>query len=162
MQSAHTIDQPVANETPVPTPCDIVEARIWLEEHAWLYGVLKSEGNVCPTFRFPDLISAAVTLSLGERNEHTHVFRFLGSKLVLRAPTTARRRESMWRAQYEQLQALQRLPANRHPNPNFQLDQITTACVALAREMDETGSRLLIQARLNMAKRASHGSPPQS
>lgn len=161
MQSEHTIDKPVIQEAPAAMPSDIVEARLWLEEHAWLYGVLKSEGNVCPTFRFPDLISAAVTLCLGEHNGHAHVFHFLGSKLVLRPPSTARRRESMWRPQYEQLQALQRLPANRHPNPNFQLDQITTACIALAREMDETGAKLLIQARLNMAKRASLGSAPQ-
>lgn len=161
MQSEHTIDKPAIAEAPTAAPSDIVEARLWQQEHEWLYGVLKSEGNVCPTFRFPDLISAAVTLCLGEHNEHVHVFRFLGSKLVLRAPSTARRRESMWRLQYEQLQALQKLPANRHPNPNFQLDQITTACVALAREMDESGSRLLIQARLNMAKRSSIGSAQQ-
>lgn len=131
-----------------------VEARLWVEEYAWLYGVLKSASNVSPSFRFPDLISAAVSLSLAHPQGHEDIFRFLGTQLVLRAPGTSRRRESMWRAQYEQLRELQRSPANRHPHPNFQLDQLTTACVAQARQIDDTGARLLRQARLNMAARA--------
>src|SRR6218665_413695 len=117
----------------VPQRADgIIEARLWIEEYAWLHGILKSDANVCPTFRFPDLISAAVSLSLARPDGHEDIFRFLGTQLVLRPPSTARRRESMWRAQYEQLRGLQRSPANRHPNPNFQLDQLTTACVAQA------------------------------
>jgi hypothetical protein len=38
----------------------------------------------------------------------------------------------MWRQQYDLLLAVQRSPANRHPHPKFQLDQLTTACVACA------------------------------
>jgi hypothetical protein len=60
----------------------------------------------------------------------------------------------MWRPQYEMLQELQRSPANRHPNPKFQLDQLTTACVALCRALDESGATVLSQARRNMAERA--------
>lgn len=137
----------------------VVEARLWIEEYSWLYGILKSEANVCPTFRFPDLISAAVSLSLSRPDGHDCIFRFLGTQLVLREPTTARRRESMWQAQYEQLRELQRSPSNRHPHPNFQLDQLTTACVAQARLIDEAGTQLLLQARLNMAERAKLGLP---
>lgn len=141
-------------------PEGVVEARLWIEEYGWLHGILKSEGNVCPTFRFPDLISAAVSLSLSHPDGQQEIFRFLGMQLVLRAPTTARRRESMWRTQYEQLRELQRSPANRHPHPNFQLDQLTTACVARARTIDETGVQLLLRARLNMAQRARLGRLP--
>lgn len=153
-------DEPIQHRPANPqAPADtIVEARLWLEEYAWLYSILKSAANVCPTFRFPDLISAAVSLSLANSADQQEVFRFLGTQLVLRPPTTARRRESTWRAQYEQLRELQRSPANRHPNPNFQLDQLTTACVAQARRIDESGARLLRQARLNMAERASGAS----
>ena len=57
--------------------------------------------------------------------------------------------------QYELLLAVQRSPANRHPNPKFQLDQLTTACVALNRETDPTGMNVLQQARVNMANRAT-------
>ncbi len=142
---------------PAPRTDGIVEARLWIEEYAWLYGILKSNANVCPTFRFPDLISAAVSLALARPEGHEDIFHFLGTQLVLRPLTTARRRESMWRAQYEQLRDLQRSPANRHPNPNFQLDQLTTASVAQARRIDETGTQLLQQARLNMAERAKLG-----
>lgn len=139
-----------------------VETRLWVDEYAWLYGILKSAANVGPTFRFPDLISAAVTMSLSQPDGCHHIFRLLGTQLVLRAPSTARRRESMWRVQYEQLRDLQRSPANRHPNPHFQLDQLTTACVAHARQLDDSGAQLLLQARRNMAERArlAHGSPP--
>ena len=41
---------------------ETIETRLWLEEHDWLFTVLRSEGNVSPTFRFPDLISACVSL----------------------------------------------------------------------------------------------------
>jgi hypothetical protein len=90
------------------------------------------------------------------------IFRFLGTELVLRSPETPRRRESMWRHQYQLLLDLQRSPANRHPNPKFQLDQLTTACVALCRAEDGSGAGILRQARRNMAERSHRGrdAPP--
>ena len=101
-----------------PEHPDTIETRLWLEEHEWLYGLLRSEGNVSPTFRFPDLISACVSLVFLHDDAAKRVFDFLGTQLVLRSPLTPRRRESMWRQQYELLLAVQRSPANRHPNPN--------------------------------------------
>ena len=131
-----------------------IETRLWLEEHDWLYALLKSGDNVSPTFRFPDLISACVSFVFRNADAAERIFEFLGTRLVLRSPHTPRRRESMWIEQYNLLLIVQRSPANRHPNPKFQLDQLTTACVALAREADESGSHVLQQARLNMARRA--------
>ena len=133
---------------------NVIETRLWLEEHAWLYRLLRSEHNVSPTFRFPDLISACVSLVFEHHDAPARIFRFLGTELVLRSPQTPRRRESMWRPQYELLLALQRSPANRHPNPKFQLDQLTTACVALCRTADGSGAAVLRQARRNMAERS--------
>lgn len=134
---------------------ETIETRLWLEEHDWLYALLKSEDNVSPTFRFPDLISACVALIFANDRASERIFDFLGTKLVLRSPKSPRRRESMWMPQYDLLLMLQRSPANRHPNPKFQLDQLTTACVALARETDATGGNVLRQARVNMANRAA-------
>ena len=54
---------------------------------------------------------------------------------------------------------MQRSPANRHPNPKFQLDQLTTACVALCRQHEGADTLVLRQARLNMADRAARGRP---
>jgi hypothetical protein len=141
---------------------DVIETRLWLEEHDWLYRLLRSEDNVSPTFRFPDLISACVSLVFTDQHAAARIFRFLGTELVLRSPETPRRRESMWRHQYQLLLDLQRSPANRHPNPKFQLDQLTTACVALCRAADASGAGILQQARRNMAERAHHGrdAPP--
>lgn len=133
---------------------DIIETRLWLDEHDWLYRLLRSEGNVAPTFRFPDLISASVSLVFTYKDAAARIFRFMGTELVLRPPQTPRRREAMWRQQYELLLDLQRSPANRHPNPKFQLDQLTTACVALCRAQDTTGSSVLQQARRNMVERS--------
>ena len=135
---------------------DTIETRLWLEEHEWLYGLLRSEHNVSPTFRFPDLISACVSLVFLHDDAPARIFDFLGTQLVLRPPLTPRRRESMWLPQFELLLALQRSPANRHPNPKFQLDQLTTACVALCRAGDTSGAGILQQARRNMAARAHH------
>lgn len=134
-------------------PLDTVETQLWLDEHEWLHALLKSAHNVSPTFRFPDLISACVALVLGESGGADRLFRYLGKELVLRDPRTPRRREYLWREQFDQLRELQMSQANRHPNPMFQLDQLTTACVALARRSDDAAARVLRQARLNMAKR---------
>jgi hypothetical protein len=134
---------------------DTIETRLWFEEHDWLYALLKSEQNVSPTFRLPDLISACVSLVFAEKNAVTRIFEFLGTELVLRMHHNPRRRESMWMAQYELLLAVQQSPANMHPHPRFQLDQFTTACVALSRQADPTGANVLRQARINMAERIS-------
>lgn len=141
---------------------DVIETRLWVEEHDWLYGLLRSKDNVSPTFRFPDLISASVSLVFTYQDAPCRIFGFLGTELVLRPPDTPRRRESMWRQQYQLLLDLQRSPANRHPNPKFQLDQLTTACVALCRAADASGVAILRQARRNMAERSHPGrdAPP--
>lgn len=133
---------------------EIIETRLWFEEHSWLYQLLRDETNVSPTFRFPDLISACVSLVFAQPDAPARIFRFLGTELVLRSPQTPRRRESMWRNQYQLLLELQRSPANRHPNPKFQLDQLTTACVALCRMPDPAGTRVLQQARFNTVERS--------
>lgn len=133
---------------------DTIETRLWLEEHEWLYSLLRSDDNVSPTFRFPDLISACVSLVFLHDDAAARIFEFLGTQLVLRPPMTPRRRESMWRQQYDLLLAVQRSPANRHPNPKFQLDQLTTACVALCRQLGDAESIVLRQSRLNMAERS--------
>ena len=138
---------------------DTIETRLWLEEHEWLYGLLRSSDNVSPTFRFPDLISACVSLVFAQDDAAQRIFDFLGSQLVLRAPATPRRRESMWRQQYDLLLAVQRSPANRHPHPKFQLDQLTTGCIALARMDDPTGACTLRHARINIARRSAAAMP---
>ena len=138
---------------------DTIETRLWLEEHDWLLALLHSEENVAPTFRFPDLISACVSLVFNQDNAEARIFDFLGTQLVLRSPQTPRRRESMWRHQYDLLLGVQRSPANRHPNPKFQLDQLTTACVALCRADAAADARVLKQARMNMAFRSRRTLP---
>lgn len=119
---------------------ETIETRLWLEEHAWLVALLKSEHNVSPTFRCPDLISACVSLVFAEPNAVERIFEFLGTELILRVPHHPRRREAMWMPQYELLLPVQRSPANQHPNPKFQLDQLTTACVALSRKAEPSGT----------------------
>ncbi|MDO9165227.1 MAG: hypothetical protein Q7U13_03895 [Rhodoferax sp.] len=157
-----TTRPPAPMQTPSEEPHqDTIETRLWLDEHVWLYKLLRSEQNISPTFRFPDLIAACVSLVFTRDDAPSRIFRFLGTQLVLRTPQTPRRRESMWRQQYNLLLEVQRSPANRHPNPKFQLDQLTTACVALCREQDESGTSILQQARRNMAERAQRGKQVQ-
>jgi hypothetical protein len=136
---------------------------LWLDEHEWLYTLLKSTANVSPTFRFPDLISACISLVLADEAAPERVFDHLGRSLVLRDPRTPRRREHVWREQYEQLRAVQLSVANRHPHPMFQLDQLMTACVVLVRGGERPVERVLEQARRNTAsrvKRSQHSRTP--
>ena len=132
-----------------------IETRLWIDEYDWLYALLKSAQNNSPPFRLPDLISACVSLVFASHDAPQRIFEYLSSKLVLRPSDTPRRRESMWLPQYNLLLALQRSPANRHPHPKFQLDQLTTACVALARDADNSGINVLQQARVNTASRTA-------
>lgn len=134
-------------------PPETVETRLWLEEHEWLYALLRRSDNTAPTFRMPDLLSACVAQVFGQPKPAERIFCFMGTELVLRSPTALRRRESLWRAQFELLHDLQCSPLNRHPHPKFQLDQLTTACVALCRLHDGSGSAVLLQARRNMVER---------
>lgn len=136
-------------------PDDTADTLLWIEEHDWLYTLLKSELNVSPKFRVPDLISACVSQLFAKDHASEALFRYLGSALILREPGTVRRREAMWRPQYQQLHALQLSAANRYPNPQFHLDQITTACVALARADDATGACTLRHARINIVRRSA-------
>lgn len=145
---------PASLAQPETTLPDIVETRLWLEEYEWLHELQRSDQNIAPTFRFPDLISACVALVFSRTDAPAAIFEFLGTQLVLRPPLTPRRRESLWREQYDLLQAIQRSPANRHPNPMFQLDQLTTTCVALCRADAALSRQVLSQARINMATRA--------
>lgn len=134
-----------------------VETFVWVEEHDWLYALLQSGLNVSPKFRVPDLISACVSQLFADDHGSQRLFAYLGAELIMREPTTSRRKESMWRPQYEQLQTLQRSPANRYPNPQFQLDQLTTACVALACCGDRSGVATLRYARINIVRRSAIG-----
>jgi len=156
-----------AEHAPMPTPSaqdhqDTIETRLWLEEHVWLYKLLRSENNVSPTFRFPDLIAACVSLVFTHDDAPVRIFRFLGTRLVLRDPSDTTTAENPCGASnMSSCSKCSALPANRHPNPKFQLDQLTTACVALCRDQDESGTSILLQARRNMAERAQRGEPVQ-
>lgn len=156
------VQEPRRTPTGQSQPLDVVETRLWLDEHIWLYSVLKSDQNIGPIFRFPDLISACVSMIFSAPEAARQIFGFLGTDLVARDPNTPRRREAMWRPQYDLLLELQRSAANRHPNPKFQLDHLTTACVALCKRADETGACILQQARVNMAQRYRAGHTTQA
>jgi hypothetical protein len=151
--TTHAASFPVRAASDVAGLTEVVQTRLWQEEHDWLYALLRSEGNVSPTFRFPDLLSACVALVFSADDAAQRIFGFLGTSLVMRSPDTPRRREELWRPQYELLHDLQCSPANRHPNPKFGLDQLTTACVALCQQDDSSGAAVLRQARLNMVER---------
>ena len=68
----------------------------------------------------------------------------------------------MWHQHYALVLAVQRSRANRHPHPKFQLDQLTTACVALCRQLERADTLVLQQARLNMADRSTRWRLPRA
>lgn len=138
---------------------EIVETRIWIQEHDWLYGIYASAENSSPRFGFCDLISACVSLVFAGEEPAARIFNYLRSTLVLLDPNTPRRRAELWRAQHELLAGLQRSADNRHPYPVYQLDHLTTTCVALVAKTEEAKPRMLEQARRNTAERASRRSP---
>ena len=132
-----------------------VATRVWLNEYAWLETLYNDAANCSPKLRYPDLISACVSLVFDGLQPELRIFAFLHTRLVLRDQETVRRQEAMWREQYELLLTLQRSGYNSHPNPQFKLDHFTTACVALVMEEDNAKARLFDQARRNIAARCT-------
>src|SRR5262245_54995865 len=135
MHPTTTAQRETAPAAPVETKRqeDTVDTYVWAHEYHFLRSLYDSADNTSPKFRFPDLISACVSLNFGNDRAAERIFDYLRSVLVLCNPNTTRRRAAMWKAQYSLLQGLQRSAANKHPYPQFQLDQFTTACVALVR-----------------------------
>ena len=138
---------------------DTIDTYVWTDEYAFLRPLYDSADNTSPKFRFPDLISACVSLVFRHDDAADLIFDYLRSELVLRNPNTTRRREAMWKAQYNLLLDLQRSRANKHPYPQFQLDQFTTTCVALVSLAGDAQRRIFDQARKNTAERAGRKEP---
>ena len=112
--------------------------------------------NVSPTFRFPDLISACVSLVFAQDDAAARIFDFLGS--AAGAALARRRRGGASRCGASSTTCCWPCSARRPTatrNPKFQLDQLTTACVALCRQLERADTLVLQQARLNMADRST-------
>src|SRR6266404_5203970 len=93
---------------------DTIDTYVWADEYEFLRSLYDSADNTSPKFRFPDLISACVSLVFHDDNAAERIFDYLRSELVLRNPDMTRRHEAMWKAQYNLLLNLQRSRANKH------------------------------------------------
>ena len=149
--------EPSAQAPPSPShQASTITGRIWLPEHDWLHAVFLSRDNTAPKFRHPDLLSACVEMVLQDRDARPAVVEFLQKVLTRRDPHTARRSCDVWSPQFELLLAVHREAWNKFPNPRYDLDQIATACVALARmRAGDDGSAVIAQARVNVSARCS-------
>lgn len=132
----------------------IIMTRVWLPEHEWLHTVFSSAKNQSPTFRFPDLLSACVALTLGNADRVNDLRLFLVTELSTRNPKSPRRTCHLWRDQFDELLQAHRAPWNSHPNPKFELDALATGCVAVVRSSTRAIEDMLQQARQNLAARA--------
>jgi hypothetical protein len=161
MYSTTTVSREFALARPIEAKRqeDTIDTYVWTDEYDFLRSLYDSVDNTSPKFRFPDLISACVSLVFHDDNAAALIFDYLRSELVLRNPNTTRRREAMWKAQYGLLLELQRSRANKHPYPQFQLDQFTTSCVALVTLAGDAQRRIFDQARKNTAERAGRKEP---
>jgi hypothetical protein len=134
---------------------ETVTTRVWIDEFQALEVLYNDASNCSPKLRYPDLISACVSLVFDGHEPVNRIFTFLHTKLVLRDQDTARRQADIWRPQYLLLLALQKSELNRHPHPQFKLDHFTTACVALALEEQRAANKVFAYARRNIAQRAA-------
>ena len=139
--------------TPAPSPT--VTTLVWLDEFQGIEQVYHDTDNHSPKFRTPDLISACISLVFEDGDAGDRIFRHVHTHMLLREHGTARHPAAIWRQQYELLLALQRSARNRHPNPQFNLDHFTTACVHLALKREGATRQILQQARYNTVQRAA-------
>lgn len=145
------MDHPVVRED---APA-IVKTRVWREEHDWLYGLFTSPRNTAPKFRFPDLLGACVSLVVALPEGSERLVEFLVTELARRDASAVRRSCDIWAAQFDQLKAAHGAAWNRFPNPQFDLDQVATACVAVAMSAPLGPDAVLGQARLNWLARTT-------
>ncbi len=134
---------------------ETADTYVWREEHDWLRTLLHRSENKSPQFRVPDLIGACVAIVFSSDGASERLFHVLRTELVLRDPNTPRRQEKMWLSDFVKLQAVQRSRANQYPNPHFELDQLLTACICLARTQLEDEAEVFRQARLNTVSAAA-------
>jgi hypothetical protein len=138
-----------------------VATLVYPEEFEFLRGLYGSPGNASPRFRFPDLISACVSLVLDSFSDcEERIFKFLRTTLTDRnkGGRPACRKGEIWHPQFLLLRELQGSKENRHPNPGWQLGDFTTACVALVMQSAVPEGRIFDQARQNSAERARRSS----
>src|SRR5881392_3091091 len=63
---------------------DTIDTYVWSDEYDFLRSLYDSADNTSPKFRFPDLISACVSLVFRDDNAAELIFDYLRSELVLR------------------------------------------------------------------------------
>lgn len=146
----------IDHELPSPT----VQTRVWLDEHEWLGSLYKSRRNSSPRFRMGDLLSACVSLALVTDAVEQSLVEYLVNGLTRRDPQSERRSCDLWAAQYDLLLVAHRASWNRSPNPMFEIDQLTTGCVALVMRRSDSEAAVLRQARANLRARAVRPASP--
>lgn len=132
-----------------------VRSGLKLPEYQYLHALLGSSSNLSPRFLFPDLVSACVSLALGQPDGVVEVFRTLRGELVLRDPHQPRRQCDLWYRQFVLLRELQVSADNHYPHPQFQLDQFTTTCVVITSRLGQAEQQIVEQARRNTAQRVA-------
>jgi hypothetical protein len=93
-------------------------------------------------------------MALADAGTQQRLVEFLVTRQTLRDPKCERRSCDIFPTQFDQVMEAHRAPWNRFPNPMFELDHITTACVAVAMAMPDGEERVLRQARTNLLARA--------
>ncbi len=131
-----------------------IQTRVWVVEHDWLHRLFKSRQNTSPRFRLADLLSACVSLALASDAVEPVLVDYLVKELTLRDPLSERRSCDLWSIQYQLLLDAHRAPWNRSPNPMFEIDQLTTGCVAVVMRRAAGESAVLRQARSNLRARS--------
>ena len=131
-----------------------IQTRVWIDEHDWLHRLFRTKHNTSPRFRLADLLSACVSIALSSDSCERSLVEYLVNEMTLRDPLSERRSCDMWQTQYELVLSAHRASWNRAPNPMFEIDQLTTACVAVVMRQPSNEVTVLHQARNNLRARS--------
>jgi hypothetical protein len=137
---------------------ELVASRVWIQEHEWLHAVFKNKQNQSPKFRYPDLLSACIALTLNDPHNVGRLRAFLRAELSQRDPRSLRRTCHVWKPQFDALLAEHRAAWNDYPNPKFELDAIATGCVAVSRASASAVEQIVQKAREQLTSRSSTSS----
>src|SRR5215510_3713083 len=112
------------------------------ESFRFLKSLHISAKNRSPRFSMTDLTSACVSLVFKVEDAAGRVIGEARTAIA-REGRVERLRCDLWRQQFAVLRDLQRSRENRAPNPHCDLGDLTNACVAMARAVEDAPVRIL-------------------
>lgn len=133
---------------------EVTRTFVRRDQHDFVFGMLRDTRNQSPRFSLVDLTSACVSIAAQLPEALQTLIRKARGEFASPVEPCDRLSVALWPSQFLWLREVQKSPANNYPNPKFDLGDLTSACIALARQ-NASVDEVLAAARRNLLRRCS-------